>query len=396
MSKFDSIKFLQTLIACKSITPKDDGAIPLVAKTLEDLGFENSMHDIGEGDKCIKNLYARYDGNKAAKDIAQQDNSQKNKNFCFAGHTDVVPIGEESEWQFPSFSGAISEDTIFGRGVVDMKGAIACFVGAVADLIKEHPDVGIISFLITGDEEGIAKNGTVELLKLVPDKIDFCIVGEPTSELKVVDNIKIGRRGSVNFDLKIYGKQGHTAYPHLAHNPLEPLVDVLATLKNYEFNDASEYFQSTSLALTSIDVGNTATNVIPSYASAKFNVRTSNLMPSNKLIDVINDMIEEVLKNSAFTYKLSPRVSGESFLNDPQTLLKNSINAIKNIAGFEPQVTTLGGTSDARFIKDYCSEILEIGLMNATAHQIDEHAAINDLITLQKVYYDILHNTLIG
>lgn len=379
---------------CKSVTPIDDGAIGLLAKTLEGIGFKTTIHNIGEGSEQVTNLYATY----GESSTGSEAESSPRKNFCFAGHTDVVPIGKNTEhlWKHDPFSGEVVDGTLFGRGAVDMKGSIACFVAAVHKLVSEHPNVGMISFLITGDEEASGKNGTKELLKLVPHKIDYCIVGEPTSENMVVDNIKIGRRGSVNFTLKIAGKQGHVAYPEKVVNPINSMIEVLNALKNYEFNDSSEYFQSTALAITSVDVGNTATNVVPNEVGAKFNVRTSSLMPSEELIPLVTNIIEGTLEQSQATYELGHRVSGESFLSNPTTLLENSVNAIIKVVGQTPNVTTLGGTSDARFIKDYCTEMLEIGPKNSTAHQVNECIEINDLEILTEIYYNILYDTLIA
>lgn len=399
--KFDVVKFLQRLIQFKSVTPHDDGAIPFLAQTLESIGFETHIHNIGQGANSTMNLYATYGKVDGLSKASAPKASAPQKNFCFAGHTDVVPAGENAEniqntWKFDPFSAQIEDGILYGRGAVDMKGAIACFVGAAHRLITQNPDVGIISLLITGDEEGGGENGTVKLLKIIKDPIDYCIVGEPTSDQNVVDNIKIGRRGSVNFTLKVVGTQGHVAYPEKAINPIYPMVDILQALKSHGFNDASEHFQSTALEVTSIDVGNSASNVIPNQVVAKFNVRTSNLMESAKLIPLIHKIIVESSKDFNIEYELQPRISGESFLNNPTILLQNALNAVENVVGEVPDVTTLGGTSDARFIKDYCSEMLEIGLLNTSAHQVDENVAINDLEILTDVYFSILCDTLLG
>ena len=374
----DTIKFLQKLIAKKSVTPSDDGAIALLASQLKDLGFEVQIFELGDSQPKIKNLYAKLD--------------RGGKNLCFAGHTDVVPEGYG--WRHDPFAAAIEDDILYGRGAVDMKGAIACFIGAVSEFLEQNQNVNTpfsLSFLVTGDEEGTAKFGTKALLEQISDKIDYCIVGEPTSEESIADAIKIGRRGSINGELVVGGVQGHVAYPESAHNPIHDLVNILNALKNYEFTDSSNHFPASTFAVTSVDVGNAATNVIPGSAKATFNIRTSNLTN----VGDIRNWIEQSISKYAKTFDLNLNVSGESFLSKPVELLDAVNLAVEEHVGKLPDITSKGGTSDARFIKDYCDQIVELGLKNGTAHKVDECVSINDLALLQKIYYSIIYNTFI-
>lgn len=374
----DTIKFLQKLITKKSVTPSDEGAMELVSSQLKDLGFEVQLFELGDSSPKIKNLYAKLD--------------RGGKNLCFAGHTDVVPEGYG--WKHDPFSAAIEDDVLYGRGAVDMKGAIACFIGAVSEFLEKNQNVDApfsLSFLITGDEEGPATFGTKELLKQITDKIDYCIVGEPTSENSVADAIKIGRRGSINAELMVAGVQGHVAYPESAHNPIHDLVSILNTLQNHEFADSSDHFPASTFATTSIDVGNAATNVIPSSVKARFNIRTSNLTNA----DDIRNWLEQSISKYTKKYDLNLKVSGESFLSDPVELLNAVNSAVAEHVGKTPEITTKGGTSDARFIKDYCDQIVELGLKNDTAHKVDECVLINDLALLQNIYYSIIYSIFI-
>ena len=370
----DTIKFLQNLISCKSITPNDDGALPLLKSKLEELGFSCHLLIFEEaGYEPVMNLYARY-GTDAP-------------NLCFAGHTDVVPTGDITLWSHNPFSGIIDQEYLYGRGAVDMKGAIAAFLGATKDFIKQQFS-GSISFLITGDEEDIAINGTPKLLDWLKQKeesIDYCIVGEPTNPEKLGEMIKIGRRGSITFNLTVNGKQGHVAYPHNAINPITILTNILKELVDLKLDQGNEYFQPSNLEIVNLDVGNTADNVIPEQASAQFNIRFNDLHDSNSLIK----KIDHICNQHTESYKLANRVSGESFITKPSAFTEQMKSSVEKIMNITPEYSTTGGTSDARFIKNICP-VLEFGLINKTAHKIDEKICINDVANLQQIYYSML------
>lgn len=369
---FNYVEFLQALLRCQSVTPNDDGAIALLGLTLEHLGFTVDYFNF----HGIQNLYATY--------------GEGGPNLCFAGHTDVVPPGDLSLWRVNPFAGDIINNEVYGRGTVDMKGAIAAFLGAFAEFKAQHKQ-GRISFLITGDEEGQAQFGTKELLQHIQDKIDFCIVGEPTSQEQIGDIIKIGRRGSVNYTLTVTGSAGHAAYPHLADNPIDKVVAILHKLKEHRFDEGSAHFEPTTLVITSIDVNNAASNVIPGKVEVRFNVRTSDQSSVHSVTAAIRATITSVTDD----FVLEERITGESFLLQEGYLVKAVMRAIKEVTGDRPKISTGGGTSDARFIKNYCQEIVELGLLNATAHKINEKVSLKDLEILKNMYYSILRDFLI-
>ncbi len=367
----DPIELAKKLIECKSITPSDAGAISVIEAALKSLGF--ICHSLNyEG---IHNLYARL-GNKSP-------------NICFAGHTDVVPPGDLTAWKSDPFKPEVRDGKLYGRGASDMKPAIAAFISATAEFIKENSPVDYsISFLITGDEEGDAINGTrkvLEWLKEKNEKIDYCVVGEPTNPKILGEMVKIGRRGSITLKLKVKGIQGHAAYPNIANNPITALVEMLHTFKLRPLDDGTEYFEPSNLEITTIDVGNNASNVIPGEASATFNIRFNDLYSSKKLIDWTKAVIETVSKKYKTEYTLTHHITGEAFLNKPSILSEVMINAVKGVTGRTPTLSTTGGTSDARFIKDICP-VVEFGLINETAHKIDENSKIEDILNLKKIY----------
>jgi len=363
----DPVALAQALIRRPSVTPADAGAMDVLQTALEGLGFFCRRLRFGE----IENLYARR-GTAAP-------------NLCFAGHTDVVPAGDEAAWTRPPFEGVVEDGMLQGRGAVDMKGAIAAFVAAVADAAQGK---GSISFLITGDEEGAAIDGTVrvvETLRAEGERIDHCIVGEPTSSAMLGDMIKIGRRGSLNAWITVDGTQGHVAYPHLAANPIPPLVRLAGRLQARVLDEGSPGFQPSNLELTTFDVGNGATNVIPAQAKARLNIRFN---PAHRGADLIAWLAAECAAEEAdFAGKitLTTRLTGEAFVTPPGDFTHLCAAAVEDVLGRPPQLSTTGGTSDARFIRALCP-VIELGLVNATMHAVDEAVTVEDLRALTAVY----------
>ena len=370
----DPLELTKALVRCPSITPKDAGALDILQKHLEELGFDCTRLLFRErGTADVDNLYARKGTGKP--------------HFCFAGHTDVVPTGEESDWDHPPFKAIEENDVLYGRGTSDMKGAIASFVAAVSRI----GDIGgSISLLITGDEEGPAINGTVKMLdwlKTENEIPDFCLVGEPTNGNVIGEMAKIGRRGSVNGELTVHGTQGHVAYPHLADNPIPRLIRIVDKFANLELDKGNEYFDPSNLEIVSIDVGNDASNVIPMDAAAKFNVRFNNEHSPDDIIDLVTDICE----SEGGDYTLDIKISGDAFLTDEGPESQIIEDAIKEVTGENVTFSTSGGTSDARFIKNYCP-VIEFGLINTTIHKVNECVAVKDLYTLSDVYEKILTN----
>ena len=371
----DAVKLTQDLIRCPSVTPDDGGALDVLQSTLESLGFKCTRLVFKEaGTADIDNLYARL-GTSAP-------------NFCFAGHTDVVPAGNVADWTAQPFAGDIIDGQLFGRGAVDMKGAIACFVSAVSHFLKEDNFEGSVSFLITGDEEGPAINGTVKMLdwlKKSGEKLDYCLVGEPTNVEKLGDMAKIGRRGSLNSHLRVKGTQGHVAYPHLADNPIPRLIKCLDALSSEELDKGTDHFQPSNLEIVTVDVGNAASNVIPAAAEARFNIRFND----QQSVEGLKDWITATCDDHAGDYDLDMKSSGDAFLTAPGVLSDLITRAVKVVTGHDTDLSTSGGTSDARFIKDHCP-VSEFGLVNKTMHKIDERTDVSDLETLAKIYLEML------
>ncbi len=369
----DPIALAQALIRKRTVNPCQDGAQDLLADALESLGFRTKRYPF-EG---VDNLYARLGG-------AQP-------NLCFAGHTDVVPVGDDAGWTVDPFGAEIRDGVLYGRGSSDMKGAIAAFVSATARFLDDHgrPD-GSISLLITGDEEGPGLHGTRRLLPAViadGEKLDHCIVGEPTSEDIIADIVKNGRRGSLNAVIKAVGKQGHAAYPEKSANPMPALLDALQKLRAMKLDDGSPGFQPSNLEITTIDVGNTAHNVIPAQALAKFNIRFNPNHTGAGLMARISDLISTTERGVTVTVDM--RVTGEAFYTEPGKLTDLIIGAVKAETGREPQLTTGGGTSDARYIKDVCP-VAELGVRNEMAHKVDECIPVDEIETLCRIYYRLL------
>jgi succinyl-diaminopimelate desuccinylase len=361
------------LIRRPSVTPKDEGALEIVARTLEGLGFTCHRLTFEEpGADPIANLYAR--------------RGKGRPNLCFAGHTDVVPTGAAESWSFDPFAATIRAGVLCGRGAVDMKGAIAAFIAAAEAFLNRHgPGFGgSISLLITGDEEGIAVNGTKKVLEWLAargEAIDACLVGEPTSATELGDMIKIGRRGSMTGRLTVDGVQGHVAYPHLADNAAHRLVALLAALTARSLDDGTEHFQKSGLQVTTIDIGNPTTNVIPGRARATFNIRFNDLWTSERLKSWVKETLDAVETN----YQLAWEVSGESFLVPPGKVSQCLAGAIHEVTGREPELSTTGGTSDARFIHNYCP-VAEFGLVGQTMHKVDERVDLADIAHLTEIY----------
>ena len=382
LKTISEVSLAKDLVKCQSVTPKDDGAINIVAKNLKKLGFKCQIMEFQEkGTAKIKNLYARI--------------GKSSPNFCFAGHTDVVPVGDLKSWTVNPFGGVIKNQKLIGRGVSDMKGSIACFISAVSEFLKKNKKLkGSISFLITGDEETIAINGTQKVIeKLIQkkEKIDFCIVGEPTNENKLGDMIKIGRRGSITGHLTILGTQGHVAYSYTYNNPSTIIVEILNNIKKLKLDSGNKDFQPSNLEVTKITINNSADNVVPAEAKAYFNIRFNNLHTSSSLKKKLNKIFSSITKKSKANYKIKYNVSGESFLTKPSKTVYMIKNVIKKSTKINPVLSTTGGTSDARFIKKI-APCIEFGLIAKTIHQVDEMARVADLKKLKNIYLDILVN----
>ena len=376
---FDTLDFASRLIRCASVTPIDAGAMDVLQTQLEALGFACTRYPFGQGQDRVDNLYARL-GTSAP-------------NFCFAGHTDVVPEGDGSAWSAPAFAGEIKDGALWGRGAADMKGAIAAMVGAIADLrADDWMPSGSVSFLITGDEEGPAINGTEKLLKAITEAgevIDHCLVGEPTNPTQLGQQVKNGRRGSLNAKIAVIGTEGHVAYPHLANNPMPPLMELLTRLRQRKLDEGNDFFQPSNLEVTTIDVGNTAHNVIPNTARAQFNIRFNTEHRGDDLKAWILKEVAAVEDMFDCTIDANLRVTGEAFLTQPSDFTEVLQSATETVIGKRPALSTAGGTSDARYITHY-APVAEFGLIGATMHKVDEHVAVSDITTLQAIYSEIL------
>ena len=379
--KIDPLELTKSLIECQSVTPEDGGAQEVLSKTLKNLGFECNelVFEDSESPK-VKNLYARI--------------GKTSPNFCFAGHTDVVPVGDLKLWESEPFDATERNGFLFGRGASDMKSAIACFASATSQFIEKYKSDlgGSISLLITGDEEGPAINGTKKLLKWISEKnetLDACLVGEPTNPTNLGDMIKIGRRGSVNGELIVFGTQGHTAYPHLADNPIHRITKIISAIIDSNLDDGNEHFQPSTLQFSSVDVGNSTTNVIPSKAVANFNIRFNN----NHSLESLEGWIKKIIQNSGAIgpdqFDLNLRLSGDAFITPPGELSNIVSESVKQVTNRTPELSTTGGTSDARFIKDYCP-VAEFGMVGKSMHKTNECVKISDLEELTKIYFLVL------
>nr|WP_151180134.1 succinyl-diaminopimelate desuccinylase [Hypericibacter terrae] len=373
----DPLALTQALIRCPSVTPADAGALSVLEAALTPLGFDCHRLPFALNDSPrVENLYARF--------------GKSGRNFCFAGHTDVVPHGNKDHWRVDPYDAAVIDGELIGRGAADMKGAIGAFAAAASRFLAKRKSRldGSISLLITGDEEGPSVNGTKPVLGWLKERgetLDACIVGEPTNPERLGQMIKIGRRGSMSGWLTVKGVQGHSAYPHLADNPVHRLVGILNRLIAEPLDKGSEHFQPSTLQIVSVDVGNPATNVIPAEARAVFNIRFNDRHSSAS----IEHWLRAVCTGSGANYELRIHVSGESFLTPPGPLSDLIARAVARETGLTPELSTTGGTSDARFIKDFCP-VAEFGLAGSTMHKVDERVPVQDLETLTRIYEGVL------
>ena len=382
MPIYNEITLAKELIRFPSVTPIDAGIMKFLAKKLTAIGFKCKILEFKEkNSKPVKNLYARL--------------GTLQPNFMFAGHLDVVPPGNLKDWTIKPFNPSVKKKHLIGRGANDMKSAVASWVVAVSKFVsKNNKFNGSISLLITGDEEGIAINGTkkvVEYLKKRKEKINFCLVGEPTNPNKLGEMIKIGRRGSITGRLTIIGTQGHVAYPHRANNPSNIIVKILKKLKEIKFDKGTKNFQATNLEVTKINIDNSADNVIPSLANATFNIRFNNKHSSSSLKRKLNAVFKSITKKNKSKFKVEYMVSGEAFLTKPNQTTYMIQSIIKKMTKIKPKLSTTGGTSDARFIRKI-APCLEFGLVGKTMHKIDEAVSLSDLKKLTNIYINILEN----
>ena len=382
MTSINELQLAKELIKFPTVTPIDAGIMKFLEKKLKTLGFKTKILEFKEkNSKPVKNLYARL-GNKGP-------------NFCYAGHLDVVPAGNLKEWTANPFKPSVKKGHLIGRGANDMKSSIASFVSAVSSFVANKRKFnGSISLLITGDEEGVAINGTkkvVDYLRKKKEKIDFCLVGEPTNPNKLGEMVKIGRRGSMTGRLTIIGVQGHVAYPQRANNPSTALVQILKELKEIKFDNGTKDFQPTNLEITKINIDNFADNVIPGLANAKFNIRFNNKHTSSSIKKKIDRIIKKISNKNKSKYKIDYSVSGEAFLTKPNKTTFMIRDIIKKITKIKPQLSTTGGTSDARFIRKI-APCLEFGLVGKTMHKVDEAVSLSDLKKLTIIYSNILQN----
>jgi succinyl-diaminopimelate desuccinylase len=377
----DPVALTSALVQCPSVTPAEGGALALLEKTLKAAGFTvNRMTFSEPGAADVENLYARI--------------GTASPHLMFAGHTDVVPPGDETAWAHPPFAGAVTDGLLYGRGAVDMKGGIACAVAAVLDHLAANggKPKGSISFLITGDEEGIAVNGTIKLLKWAAERgetFDHCILAEPSNVATLGDTIKIGRRGSLNGTLVVTGKQGHVAYPDRADNPIRGLVTLIAALQTEPLDQGSESFQPSHLEFTSVDVGNKTVNLIPNEARARFNIRFNDKHTVESLHVLLQQRAEKAAASEIkFRFEFQPSNAGV-FVTEPGPFTDRVVNAIAGVTGRNTELSTSGGTSDARFICTYCP-VVEFGLVGSTMHQVDERVPVAELKALTAIYGKIL------
>ncbi len=378
-----ALSLARNLIRCPSVTPKDEGALDVLQNALSGLGFTCRRLPFAEkGTDTVDNLYAR---------LGNEDPV-----FCFAGHTDVVPVGDTAAWSCDPFGGEIRDGYLMGRGASDMKGAIAAFCGAVKSFTEQRGRDfgGSISLLITGDEEGPAINGTRKVLEWMGDQgesADFCLVGEPTNPRHMGEMAKIGRRGSLTGELTVLGAQGHVGYPHLADNPVPRLVRILGALISRKLDEGNEHFQPSNLEVTTIDIGNSASNIIPAQAFARFNIRFNTEHDCASL----EKWIRGICEDSGGPFRLGFHCSGEPFLTPPGPHSDMICDAVEAVTGKRPELSTTGGTSDARFIKDMCP-VIEFGLVGESMHKVDECCRLADLQALEAIYGEILRQFFSG
>ncbi|MEX0809148.1 MAG: succinyl-diaminopimelate desuccinylase [Dongiaceae bacterium] len=378
-SAIDPVALASDLIRCPSVTPKEAGALGILEQALEPLGFRcRRMPFESEGSPRVDNLFAVH-------------GSANGRHLCFAGHTDVVPPGAVADWRQDPFRPTIADGQLWGRGAADMKGAIACFAAAASRFLLRQNDtfVGRISFLITGDEEGPSVNGTRRMLETLAaegERFDACVVGEPTNPERIGEMIKIGRRGSLTGYLTVHGVQGHSAYPHRADNPVHRLLRMLGRAIETPLDRGSDHFEASTFQISTVDVGNPASNVIPAAAHATFNIRFNDRHTRAGLEQLLRTLFDE----EGARYEIRFAGHGDAFLTPPGEFSAMLTDAVRTVTGIEPQLSTTGGTSDARFIKDYCP-VAEFGMTGQTMHQVDERVPLADLAALTQIYEALLN-----
>ena len=378
MSGLDPVDLTAKLVRCASVAPVNDGALEVLEEVLDAAGFDCTRVDRGG----ICNLFARW-GNKG-----------NTKSFGFNGHTDVVPIGDEADWSMPPFGAEIKDGIMYGRGTTDMKSGVAAFVAAAVDFVKDTPPDGSIVLAITGDEEGDALDGTTALLDYMAEngeRMDVCLVGEPTCPETMGDMIKIGRRGSMNAHFKVTGKQGHAAYPHRANNPLPAMMRLMDRLASYELDQGSDHFDPSTLAVVTVDTGNKATNVIPAQCRGAVNIRFNDHHSGASLSDWLRGEADKIAEEFGLQVEVEIKISGESFITPPGALSDLVAGAVEAETGVKPELSTTGGTSDARFVKAHCP-VVEFGLVGQSMHQVDEHVRVEHIEQLKSIYSRVLRN----
>lgn len=376
MTATDPVALTADLVRCASVTPADDGALDVLHDLLSAAGFTCAWADRGG----IRNLLARW-GDKAHP-----------RSFGFNGHTDVVPIGTEADWTMPPFGAEVKDGVMYGRGTTDMKSGVAAFAAAAVDFVRDTPPDGAILLAITGDEEGVSTDGTTAILDYMQangERMSACLVGEPTCPDRMGDMIKIGRRGSMSASITVIGKQGHSAYPHRALNPLPALVRLMDRMASHTLDEGTDFFDPSTLAIVTVDTGNPATNVIPASCRATVNIRFNDRHSGASLSDWIRDETARIETEFGVKTKVEIKISGESFLTPPGPLSEFVAEAVRAETGIDPVLSTTGGTSDARFIKDHCP-VVEFGLVGQSMHQVDEHVRLDHIHQLKAVYSRIL------
>tara|TARA_B100000780_G_scaffold71576_1_gene47891 strand:+ start:2843 stop:4003 length:1161 start_codon:yes stop_codon:yes gene_type:complete len=378
-SIIDPVKLTQSLISCPSVTPTDAGVLQTLQDQLEKIGFRCTRMPFTEaGTEPVDNLFASY--------------GEGSPHLCFGGHTDVVPVGNSASWTNDPFDAVIKDGNLYGRGTADMKSAIAAFTAAANNFINASEFKGTLSLLITNDEEGPAINGTQKVLEAITkdgEKIDACIVGEPTCPTQLGDMIKIGRRGSLTTNVTITGIQGHVAYPQWTLNPIDALTKVLSKIVDLKLDEGTDDFPPSNIEIVKIDADNTADNVVPQSATAQINIRYNILQTEDGLMKLLQEMTDQELTGTKYTSNIEFRNSAQPFLTKESDFTKKIKEAVDAVTGLDSEFSTTGGTSDARFFKDYC-EVAEFGLVGSTAHQVDEHVAVKDIENLAKIYEEII------
>ncbi len=378
MPSVDPVDLTAQLVRCPSVTPIDAGALDILHDLLSDAGFECAWADRGG----IRNLFARW-GRKG-----------NTRSFGFNGHTDVVPVGDEAAWTYPPFGAEIHDGIMYGRGTTDMKSGVAAFAAAAVDFVRDTPPDGSIVIAITGDEEGNATDGTTALLEHMEqngERMDVCLVGEPTCPETMGEMIKIGRRGSMTVKFRVIGKQGHSAYPHRALNPLPAMMRLMDNLASHELDQGTDHFDPSTLAIVTVDTGNPATNVIPADCRAAVNIRFNDTHTGAALTEWIENEVSAIRVAFGVEVEMQVRISGESFITPPGDLSSMVSRAVESVTGVTPVLSTTGGTSDARFVKSHCP-VVEFGLVGQSMHQVDEHVKTTHIHELKAIYTRILQD----